>query len=325
MRRYLLDSLPPEPNAAGPDAPTAAAPTGPDDEEGWQRWVDTFAATTSVLCGAHGDSGFGMSRAHEEARMRRMVPHGQHHSRPLRVPRPAGGRRRTDRRDARASSAPAAGGALRGGVRRRGADITGSRRSHLDAAPALRRPRRRRGGRGRAGPAGADQSTASVAHHVTGSAATRAVARGVAAGLAGTTVMTGTLKLEQLARRNTDGPVDYDASSHVVTAAGRALGHDPRTSAGRSALFLLVHWGYGSAFAGVYPALRSRLPRRLALAAFWAAGQTMAMTLFPTLGGTPPPWRWRRSLLVSSFAQHAVYAVTVDAAYRALSPDSPTA
>lgn len=116
----------------------------------------------------------------------------------------------------------------------------------------------------------------------------------------------------------TRGPVDYDASDHVITAASTVLGFEPRSLAGRTALFLLVHWGYGSAVAGVYPTLRSRLPRPAALALFYAGCQAMALTLFPTLGGTPPPWRWRRSMLISSVAQHAVYAVAVDVTARTL-------
>src|SRR3978361_378609 len=79
------------------------------------------------------------------------------------------------------------------------------------------------------------------------------LARGVAAGLAGTAVMTGTLALETAARRASTGPVDPDASGHVVTAASTVIGYAPRTPAGRNALFLLVHWGYGSAVGAAYP------------------------------------------------------------------------
>jgi hypothetical protein len=76
VRQYLLDSLPPDPPTATPTAtePTAtepvvtgAAPTGPADEQGWQNWMTAFAAVTSVLCGPHGDSGFGLSRAEQLA------------------------------------------------------------------------------------------------------------------------------------------------------------------------------------------------------------------------------------------------------------------
>jgi hypothetical protein len=71
MRQYLLDCLPPAPPAASEPTAAGAAPTGPDDEQGWQNWITSFAAVTSVLCGPHGDSGFGLNRAHEEAGRRR--------------------------------------------------------------------------------------------------------------------------------------------------------------------------------------------------------------------------------------------------------------
>lgn len=74
VRGYLLESLPPDPRMPGPKTTASASPTGPDDEEGWQRWIATFASTTSVLCGSHGDSGFGLSRAKEEAQLRRSAP-----------------------------------------------------------------------------------------------------------------------------------------------------------------------------------------------------------------------------------------------------------
>lgn len=76
MRQYLLTSLPPHPQPPGPRHSAAAAPSGPEDENGWQNWIDAFAGVTSVLCGPHGDSGFGLSRAHEEARLRRDQPAG---------------------------------------------------------------------------------------------------------------------------------------------------------------------------------------------------------------------------------------------------------
>lgn len=70
-RQYLLDCLPPDPHSAPATTAIGAAPTGPDDEPGWQNWITAFASVTSVLCGPHGDSGFGLDRAQQEARRRR--------------------------------------------------------------------------------------------------------------------------------------------------------------------------------------------------------------------------------------------------------------
>ncbi len=155
-------------------------------------------------------------------------------------------------------------------------------------------------------------------------------ARGFAVGLAGTSAMTLTLKVEQLARDRyrggtvvdargpSDEPVDYDASEHVVTAAAAVLRHRPDTNSGERALFLLVHWGYGSAVGIEYIELLRRHGTARATVEFYLLCQAMAMTLFPTLGGTPPPWRWPRRILISSLCQHAVYAVVVAASARAM-------
>jgi hypothetical protein len=74
VRGYLYESLPSDPRAPGPNPHIGASPTGPDDDEGWQRWIDTYATVTSILCGAHGDSGFGLDEARHAARDRREAP-----------------------------------------------------------------------------------------------------------------------------------------------------------------------------------------------------------------------------------------------------------
>jgi hypothetical protein len=76
QRLYLLQSLPPDPRTPGAHA-VGASPTGPDDETGWRNWIGAFAATTSALCGAHGDSGFGLSEARQQAQLRRTAPEMQ--------------------------------------------------------------------------------------------------------------------------------------------------------------------------------------------------------------------------------------------------------
>lgn len=150
--------------------------------------------------------------------------------------------------------------------------------------------------------------------------------RGAVAGGAGTAVMATTARLrrELHARRrgmavaDIDRVLDYDDSDHVVTAAsavlGAVLGWRPRSPAERRAVFRLVHWGYGSAVgvghAGLYRLL-GREPR--AGLVFFVGCQAMALGLFPVLGDTPVPWRWRRDLLVTSIVQHGIYAGVVAA------------
>lgn len=126
--------------------------------------------------------------------------------------------------------------------------------------------------------------------------------------------MSASIAIQTRVRDGDDGLIDYDASDRVVVAASKVVRWDPSTENGRRALFYLVHWGYGSLVALEYERLR-RVTRSepRATVAFFAACQTMALTLFPLLGDTPPPWRWRRDVLVTSFAQHALYATTVAA------------
>ncbi len=152
----------------------------------------------------------------------------------------------------------------------------------------------------------------------------QAVVAGVAAGLAGTAVMTATAALYARWRGDVEAdesgvvPVlDFDNSDHVVIAAATLLRIDPRSRLARQALFHLVHWGYGSAVGIARVALR-RVREPAATALYFAGCQTMACTLFPVLGETPPPWEWSREQLAVSVVQHAIYAGTVSTALTVL-------
>jgi hypothetical protein len=157
---------------------------------------------------------------------------------------------------------------------------------------------------------------------VTGRSLLRRMAPGVAAGFAGTAVMTATAAayshLRGPAQPDHQGiapVIDFDTSDHVIIAAGTILRVTPRSPAARKALFHLVHWGYGS-LVGVGRQLLHRTPAPTLF--FFLGCQTMACALFPLVGDTPPPWRWTREQLTVSLAQHAIYALTVSAALKAL-------
>lgn len=152
------------------------------------------------------------------------------------------------------------------------------------------------------------------------------LARGVAAGAAGTAMMSASasLRRRRYARRHGIAPadvdvlLDYDDSDHVVIAASTLLrgvtGRAPSTPRGKRALFLLVHWGYGSAVGIGHEGLYRLLGREPeAGVAFFVGCQAMALTVFPVLGGTPSPWRWTPKLMVTSLTQHMLYAAVVAA------------
>lgn len=75
-RQYLYDSLPPDPRHPAVDR-VGAAPTGPDDEQGWQCWIDAYSELTSVLVGPQGDSGLGVKEARAAAQLRRNAPNAR--------------------------------------------------------------------------------------------------------------------------------------------------------------------------------------------------------------------------------------------------------
>jgi hypothetical protein len=148
----------------------------------------------------------------------------------------------------------------------------------------------------------------------------RNIGLGVAAGFAGTTAMTAGYALEHLLRRNVDGFLDYDDSNAPAVAAAHVLHWSAPSARSEKLLGLLVHWGYGSLVGVAAVPLVRREAAPAATATYWSAIMVMAAALFPTLGGTPPPWRWRRDILATSGVQHLLYAVVVVAVLRAARP-----
>lgn len=67
---YLVDSLPAKPYEQSAD-PSATAPADPDHVARWDAWINAYGAVTSVTCGPHGDSGFGLEEARRQAESRR--------------------------------------------------------------------------------------------------------------------------------------------------------------------------------------------------------------------------------------------------------------
>jgi uncharacterized membrane protein YagU involved in acid resistance len=106
------------------------------------------------------------------------------------------------------------------------------------------------------------------------------------------------------------GPVDYDVSGHVVTAVARVLRIEVTSRRQARLLFLLTHFGYGSAFGIVGEVLAAAgLARTTRVLVFAGGAEGMACTLFPLLGDTPAPWNWPTEALVASVVEHVVYAV----------------
>lgn len=135
---------------------------------------------------------------------------------------------------------------------------------------------------------------------------------GLAAGFAGTTAMATTTLLQRLLAGWT-GPVDYDDSHVAVDLVERwtplALSGTTERVANQ-----VLRFGYGAS-AGLTRHLmegRVRHPGLALFASTWG-GEVVMLRI---LGLAPPPWRWPRRLLLTSLAQHAIYAAATDRAYR---------
>jgi uncharacterized membrane protein YagU involved in acid resistance len=140
---------------------------------------------------------------------------------------------------------------------------------------------------------------------------------GIIAGLVATTTMNASYWAERRIRRNVEGPLDYDDSNVPALVAAKLLRPVVRNTelsddASRW-LGFAVHWGYGSLFGlGAVPLVRRFGPVG-GTAVYWSGMMAMACAMFPVLGGTPPPWRWRTDVIVTSAVQHVVYAATATA------------
>jgi hypothetical protein len=137
--------------------------------------------------------------------------------------------------------------------------------------------------------------------------------RSVLAGTAGTAAMTLVYDAERRLRAGVRGPLDYD-DSLVPGEIVAMIMHLPHVTArGDRDLGLALRWSYGSAFGLLHGLLRRRIGEPWASVAFGCTLMTATLTLFPVLGRTPPPWRWKPAVLATSVGTHVVYVAAVAA------------
>jgi hypothetical protein len=135
--------------------------------------------------------------------------------------------------------------------------------------------------------------------------------RSVLAGTAGTTAMTLAYAAERRLRSRAQGPLDYD-DSLVPGQIVATVMHLPHvTGREEHELGLALRWTYGSAFGLLHGTLRRVVSDPWAAVGFGATLMTATFTLFPLLGRTPPPWRWRPDMLATSVATHVTYVTAV--------------
>jgi hypothetical protein len=139
-----------------------------------------------------------------------------------------------------------------------------------------------------------------------------AVGRGLAAGAAGTVLMTLSSTIEARLR-------ERQASDAPAEAAGKVLGVEPEDEAGTQRFATAVHWGYGTSwgvFRGLLDVAGLDGPRAAAIhfGAVWGS----ELVMLPSLGVVPPAWKWGGEEVAIDAFHHVVYAATTGAAYEAL-------
>jgi hypothetical protein len=134
--------------------------------------------------------------------------------------------------------------------------------------------------------------------------------RSILAGTAGTAAMTAAYALERRLR-HTDRPLDYDDGLVPGQIVASIMHLSSVTDREDEELGKALRWSYGSAFGLWHGWLRRRHGEPAASAYFGATLITATLVLFPLLGHTPPPWRWRGDVLATCCATHAVYVAAV--------------
>ena len=146
---------------------------------------------------------------------------------------------------------------------------------------------------------------------------------GIIAGLVATTTMNASYWAERRIRRNVEGPLDFDDSNVPALVAAKILRQSDLSDDASRWLGFAVHWGYGSLFGlGAVPLIRRFGPVG-GTAVYWSGMMVMACAMFPVLGDTPPPWRWRNDVIVTSMFQHLIYATSAAATLHWLTRPRP--
>lgn len=134
-------------------------------------------------------------------------------------------------------------------------------------------------------------------------------ARSLLAGAAGTAALSLSYVVERKVRERRQ--VDYDDSLVPGKIVCSMLNLHQVTRRFEYEAGLALRWAYGSGFGLVHGFLRRRLDQPSASLVFGGALLSLTFTMFPLLGGTPPPWRWPRGYVTSELLTHAAYVGAV--------------
>lgn len=143
-----------------------------------------------------------------------------------------------------------------------------------------------------------------------------AVGKGLFAGAAGTAAMTVSSTLEAKIR-------ERGSSTAPADAAGKVLGVEPTSDAGKARFSNIVHWSYGTSWGAVRGLLDAAgLDGVRATGAHFGAIWGGELAMLPALGVAPPIWKTEPKEIAIDAFHHVVYTVATSAAFLALDRSS---
>lgn len=135
------------------------------------------------------------------------------------------------------------------------------------------------------------------------------VGKGLAAGLAGTAVMT-------LAQRAQMAASGSEGSDTPVRAVEKVFGIQFADDASRERSSQLTHWAYGTSLGAVVGLLGAAgLGNAAATGAHFAVAWGGSTVGLPALGVAPPTTEWSPRQMVTDAGFHSLYALTSGAVY----------
>jgi hypothetical protein len=157
-----------------------------------------------------------------------------------------------------------------------------------------------------------------------------ALARGLAAGVAGTAALTAVQAAVAIKRGSSveeavapDPPESWEdapAPGQVGERVLRVLFRRPPSTRNANTVTNVVHWAYGVGWGGLYGIVQGSLhaPAAVAGTAFSGVVVGSAYTVLPAMRIYDKPWEYPPSTLATDAGYHLVYGLTVAGTYRLL-------
>ena len=151
-----------------------------------------------------------------------------------------------------------------------------------------------------------------------------ALARGLAAGVAGTAAMTGFQELVRRVRGDGGRPPRRWADTPAAAQIGKRLLEgvfEQRVTLRRAPLLThAFHWGYGTALGGLYGLVQGTVranPWAMGLG-FGGTAWALSYAELVPMGLQKPPWEYEPAAIATDLSYHLVYGLGVAGGFEAL-------